>query len=56
MQKTLTRLGYPVSDAQGYTDAVRSSRYDLSASTDDEQQALEQMLGEEKRSEPITGP
>ena len=55
MQKTLTRLGYPVSDAQGYTDAVRSSRYDLSGSTEAEQQALEQMLGEEKRSEPISG-
>jgi monovalent cation:H+ antiporter-2, CPA2 family len=56
MQKTLTHLGYPVSDAQRYTDAVRSSRYDLSVSTDAEQKALEQMLGEEKRSEPITGP
>jgi monovalent cation:H+ antiporter-2, CPA2 family len=49
MQETLTRLGYRTSDAQVYTDAVRSSRYDLSASTDAEQHALEQMLGEEKQ-------
>ncbi len=56
MQETLTHLGYRASDAQGYTDAVRSSRYDLSATTDAEQHALEQMLGEEKRSEPISGP
>jgi CPA2 family monovalent cation:H+ antiporter-2 len=54
-QETLTHLGYQASDAQGYTDAVRSSRYDLSASTDAEQLALQQMLGGAKRSEPITG-
>jgi len=55
MRETLTRLGYRASDAQGYTGAVRSSRYDLSVSTDAEQYALEQMLGEGKRSESITG-
>jgi monovalent cation:H+ antiporter-2, CPA2 family len=55
MREMLTRLGYPASEAQRYTDAVRSSHYDLSASTDAEQHALEQMLGEEKRSGPITG-
>jgi hypothetical protein len=55
MRETLTRPGYPASDAQGYTGAVRSSRYDLTVSTDAEQHALEQMMGEEKRSETITG-
>jgi hypothetical protein len=55
MRETLTRLGYPASDAQGYSGAVRSSRYDLSVSTDAEQHALEQMLGESKRSEQTTG-
>jgi hypothetical protein len=55
MRETLTRLGYPANGAQGYTSAVRSSRYDLSVSTDAEQHALEQMMGEEKRSETITG-
>jgi monovalent cation:H+ antiporter-2, CPA2 family len=54
-RETLTRLGYRASDAQGYTGAVRSSRYDLSVSTDAEQYALEQMLGEGKRSETTTG-
>ena len=54
MRETLTRLGYSGSDAQGYTGAVRSSHYDLSVSTDAEQHALEQMLDESKRSEPIT--
>jgi monovalent cation:H+ antiporter-2, CPA2 family len=49
MRETLTHLGYPERDVQGYTDAVRSSRYDLSISTDAEQLALEQMLGEEKQ-------
>lgn len=55
MRETLTRLGYRASHAQGYTGAVRSSRYDLSVSTDAEQHALEQMLGEGKQSEQTTG-
>ena len=54
MRETLTRLGYSASDAQGYTSAVRSSRYDLSVSTDAEQHALEQMMSEEKLSEPVS--
>jgi monovalent cation:H+ antiporter-2, CPA2 family len=54
MRETLTRLGYPESDIQGYTDAVRGSHYDLSISTDAEQRALEQMLGEERHDESIT--
>jgi CPA2 family monovalent cation:H+ antiporter-2 len=54
MRETLTRLGYPESDIQGYTDAVRGSHYDLSISTDAEQRALEQMLGEERHDKSIT--
>jgi CPA2 family monovalent cation:H+ antiporter-2 len=54
MRETLTRLGYPESDVQGYTDAVRGSHYDFSISSDAEQRALEQMLGEEMQDEPIT--
>jgi len=54
MRETLTRLGYSESNVEGYADAVRRDHYDLSISTDAEQQALEQILGEEKRSEPIT--
>ncbi|MFL5655353.1 MAG: NAD-binding protein, partial [Ktedonobacteraceae bacterium] len=54
MRETLTRLGFSESDVEGYADAVRRSHYDLSISTDAEQEALEQMLGEKKRSEPIT--
>src|SRR6266496_3271741 len=49
MRETLDRLGYLESDVQEYTDAVRSSHYDLSISSDIEQRALEQMLGEEKQ-------
>jgi monovalent cation:H+ antiporter-2, CPA2 family len=54
MRETLTRLGYSESDVQGYTDAVRGSHYDLSISSDAEQLALEQMLGEAGQDEPIT--
>jgi CPA2 family monovalent cation:H+ antiporter-2 len=45
-RETLTRLGYPESNVEGYTDAVRRSHYDLSVSTDAEQRALERMLGD----------
>lgn len=55
MRETLTRLGFSESNVEGYADAVRRDHYDLSISTAAEQRALEQMLGEEKRSEPITG-
>ncbi len=54
MRETLDRLGYLESDVQAYTDAVRSSHYDLSISSDTEQRALEQMLGEERQDEPAT--
>jgi CPA2 family monovalent cation:H+ antiporter-2 len=50
MRETLTRLGFSESTVEGYADAVRRDHYDLSISTDAEQRALEQMLGEEKRS------
>ncbi len=46
MRETLTRLGFSESNVEGYADAVRRSHYDLSISTDPEQRALEQMLGE----------
>ena len=49
MRETLDRLGYLESDVQEYTDAVRGNYYDLSISSDIEQRALEQMLGEEKQ-------
>ena len=53
-RETLVHLGYPESDVEGYTDAVRRSHYDLSASTDAEQRALEQMLGEARQDKSIT--
>ncbi len=53
-RETLTRLGYPESNVEGYTDAIRLSHYDLSVSTDAEQRALEQMLGEERQDKPIS--
>ena len=53
-RETLMRLGYPESNVEGYTDAVRRSHYDLSASTDTEQRALERMLGEARQDEPLT--
>jgi monovalent cation:H+ antiporter-2, CPA2 family len=49
MRETLTRLGFSESSVEGYEDAVRRDHYDLSISTTAEQQALERMLGEEKR-------
>jgi CPA2 family monovalent cation:H+ antiporter-2 len=55
MQETLRHLGFSESNVEGYADAVRRDHYDLSISTPAEQQALEQMLSEEKPSEPITG-
>ncbi len=55
MRETLTRLGFSESNVKGYADAVRRSHYDLSISTDTEQRALEQILGEKKRGELIGG-
>ncbi len=55
MRETLMHLGFPKSHVEGYADAVRRDRYDLSTSTEAEQQALERMLGEEKRGEQIGG-
>jgi CPA2 family monovalent cation:H+ antiporter-2 len=49
IRETLDHLGYLESDVQEYTDAVRGSHYDLTNSTDVEQHALEQMLGEKSR-------
>jgi len=54
MRETLTHLGYPESNVEGYMDAVRRSHYDLSVSTDAEQRALERMLAEGRQGEPIT--
>ena len=51
MRETLDHLGYLESDIREYTDAVRGSRYDLSISSDTEQRALEQMLGDERQDE-----
>jgi len=51
IRETLDHLGYLESDVQEYTDAVRRSHYDLTNSTDVEQHALEQMLGEKKQDE-----
>ena len=54
MRETLTHLGYPEGNVEGYMDAVRRSHYDLSVSTDAEQGALERMLAEGKQDEPVT--
>jgi len=51
VRETLGRLDYLESNVQEYIDAVRRSHYDLSNSTDVEQSALEQMLGEKKQDE-----
>lgn len=51
VREVLSRLGYADSDIQVYTDAVRGSHYDLSISSDTEQRALEQMLGDERQDE-----
>ena len=56
MRETLILLGFSESNVERYADAVRLNRYDLSISTDSEQRALEQMLGEEKQSESVGGP
>jgi len=50
----LTHLGHPESNVEGYIDAVRSSHYDLSVSTDAEQRALERMLAEGRQEDPVT--
>jgi len=54
MRETLACLGYSESSVKRYADAVRRDHYDLTISTDVEQQALEQIREEEKRSEPIS--
>jgi CPA2 family monovalent cation:H+ antiporter-2 len=48
MRETLVRLGFSENHVEEYADAVRRGHYDLSISTEAEQQALEQMLSEEK--------
>src|SRR5437868_10076552 len=54
MRETLTHLGYPEGNVEGYMDAIRRSHYDLSVSTDAEQRALERMLAEGRQDEPVT--
>src|SRR5256885_8420149 len=54
MRETLTYLGYPESNVEGYMDAVRRSHYDLSVSTDAEQRALDRMLADGRQDDPVT--
>ncbi len=44
MRHTLLCLGYPATQVQGYTDAVRHDEYDTTVSSDAEHQALDQMV------------
>ncbi|MEF3275065.1 MAG: cation:proton antiporter [Chloroflexus sp.] len=44
MRHTLLCLGYPATQVQGYTDAVRRDEYNTSVSTPAEHQALDQMV------------
>lgn len=44
MRHTLLCLGYPATQVQGYTDAVRRDEYDITVSSDAEHQALDQMV------------
>jgi CPA2 family monovalent cation:H+ antiporter-2 len=44
MRHTLLCLGYPATQVQGYTDAVRRDEYDTTVSSDAEHQALDQMV------------
>ncbi|WP_322823285.1 cation:proton antiporter [Chloroflexus sp.] len=44
MRHTLLCLGYPATQVQGYTDAVRRDEYDTSVSSPAEHQALDQMV------------
>ncbi|WP_299645279.1 cation:proton antiporter [uncultured Chloroflexus sp.] len=44
MRHTLLCLGYPATQVQGYTDAVRRDEYDFTVSTPAEHQALDQMV------------
>jgi monovalent cation:H+ antiporter-2, CPA2 family len=44
VRHTLLSLGYPATQVQRYTDAVRRDQYDTSVSTPEEHQVLEQLL------------
>jgi monovalent cation:H+ antiporter-2, CPA2 family len=44
VRHTLLSLGYPATQVQRYTDAVRRDQYDTSVSTAEEHQVLEQLL------------
>lgn len=44
MRHTLLCLGYPATQVQGYTDAVRRDEYDFTVSTPAEHHALDQMV------------
>jgi K+:H+ antiporter len=44
MRHTLLRLGFPFTEVEGYVEAVRRDRYDISVSTPSEQGALDQLL------------
>ncbi|WP_232280663.1 cation:proton antiporter domain-containing protein [Chloroflexus aggregans] len=44
MRHTLLCLGYPATQVQGYTDAVRRDEYDTTVSSPAEHQALDQMV------------
>ncbi|WP_322488714.1 cation:proton antiporter [Chloroflexus sp.] len=44
MRHTLLCLGYPATQVQGYTDAVRRDEYDFTVSSPAEHQALDQMV------------
>ena len=44
MRHTLLSLGYPATQVQGYTDAVRRDEYDTTVSSPAEHQALDQMV------------
>ncbi len=44
MRHTLLCLGYPATQVQGYTDAVRRDEYNTTVSSDAEHQALDQMV------------
>jgi CPA2 family monovalent cation:H+ antiporter-2 len=44
MRHTLMRLGFPSTDVDGYAEAVRRDRYDITVSTPDEQGAIDQLL------------
>ena len=55
MREALTGLGFSESRVERYADVIRRDHYDLSASTEAEQGALQELRAEGKRSEQIGG-